>query len=596
MIGIYLRVSTETQVQFGLSLELQEEKGIRFAQSIGEEYEIFKDAGVSGGTLLRDGFQSMLKRIESGEISKVWVISKDRLTRASLSEALELRNFFIKNKVELFIDGQVLAFKSPEDLLQSNILDSIAEYQRLLIRKKSMEGRHKQIDKGDQRYCLIYGYDYQYLPNGTREWFINEDEAEMIRYIYDLYFQDLGFDDICRVLVRDGYKTKRWGTWDRGTIHKILRRPEYVGLTKNTKGELIPSLNYMPIMDKETWDKVQKTIDGKIRQRQGKYFRKADHELSGLITCSTCGAKHFFHVCPTRTGKRKETYAHKKLKQTEVDCRQSPLYFNAPISEYLMRVLFIRTFNDRKQVRQFMLKLEESLSKDTDKIRSDIKRVENNISKIMAEKKRLIDSIRKGIITDDDIQSDMEDIRKQLIQYENSKVHLRNELAVKSADVQTVIDSFADDIVRKFLYAEPLKKREMYIKYCKSIQTEGYKLKVEFLTGQKEAYHIRQLPEWLMDEMILLKFIDQHPEYEQSKDMLVQDVSFNRFHINTEDEELNDGVHHSFMVSMPDQSFYDLLNEERAELRSSFILKTKGRPRRFPPKSDRVPRKMIKMH
>ena len=590
MIGIYIRVSTETQANFGFSIDIQKEKGIKFAQKMGEEYEIFEDAGISGGTEERAAYQEMLSKIKAGQISKVWTISKDRLSRNALS-AISFTYMLIEYKVELYVDGNLLSLDSPEDFLTSYMLDGLAQFQRDQIKKKTKEGRHKQINSGDQRYCLIYGYDYRYKPDGKREWFINEDEAEMIRYIYDLYFQDLGFDDICRVLVRDGYKTKRWGTWDRGTIHKILRRPEYVGLTTNTKGELIPSLNYKPIMDKDIWDQVQKTIDGKIRHRQGKYFRKAEHELSGLITCSTCGARHFYHTVPMRSGKLKMTYAHKKIKPTEVECRQSPLYFNAPISEYLMRVLFIRTFNDRKQVRQYMLKLEESLSKDTDKIRSDIKRVESNISNLMAEKKRLIDSIRKGVLTDEDIQSEMDDIRKQLIQYENSKVHLRNELAVKSADVQTVIDSFADDIVRKFLYAEPLKKREMYIKYCKSIQTEGYKLKVEFLTGQTEAYHIRQLPEWLMDEMILLKFIDVHPEYEQAKDMLVHDASFNRFHVTTEDEQWNEGVHHSFMESIPDQSFYDLLNEERAELRSSFILKTKGRPRRFPPKSDSVPKK-----
>jgi DNA invertase Pin-like site-specific DNA recombinase len=90
MIGIYTRVSTASQAHMGVSLEIQREKGIAFSKAHGGKYEVFEDAGVSGGTLDREQFQRMLRLIEAGEIDTVWVISKDRLTRASLSEAISL--------------------------------------------------------------------------------------------------------------------------------------------------------------------------------------------------------------------------------------------------------------------------------------------------------------------------------------------------------------------------------------------------------------------------------------------------------------------------------------------------------------------------
>lgn len=576
MIGIYTRVSTDSQAQLGFSLEIQRKKGIAFAQKQGQEYELFEDAGISGGTLDREQFQRMLLKIKEGEIDIVWVISKDRLTRASLSEALSLRDFLISHNVRLYIDGSYLPFSSPEDLLQSNILDSIAEFQRLLIKKKTTEGRHKQIDEGKQTYCMIYGYDFRYLSNGKKEWYVNEDEAEMIRYIYDLYFQDLNFDDICRKLYSDGYKTKRKGDWDRGTIHNILRRPEYVGLTKNTKGELIPSVNYAPIVDKDVWERVQRTIDGKIKFRQGKFFRSAAHELSGILTCSTCGAKHFYHTARGRRGQLRPTYSHRKIKTEEVICKQHPLYFNANIAEYLMRVLFIRTFNDRASVRAYMMKLEESLSKDTDKIRTDIKRVQKSIDELNIERKRLVDGVRKGVFVDDDVRDDLNDIRNQIERQTQSIQSLKNELTIKSERVQTVIDAFAEDVVANFLSADAKKKREMYIKYCSSIQTDGYDIVVEFITGNSQRINTRGIPEDLIEEMVMLLFIDEHPEYAEVAVMLNRVTQANR----SNEEEWNADSINSLAEAFPDQSFYEHLNGERIALRDKFILKTKGRPRK----------------
>lgn len=559
----------------GVSLEIQRDKGIKFAQAHGGKYEVFEDAGVSGGTLDREQFQRMLKLIESGEIDTVWVISKDRLTRASLSEAISLRDFFVKHGVKLYIDGTLMPFTSPEDLLQSNILDSIAEFQRLLIRKKSTEGRHKQIDQGKQTYCMIYGYDFRYLPNGKKEWYINEDEAEMIRYIYDLYFEDYNFDDICRQLYRDGYRTKRKGDWDRGTIHNILRRPEYIGLTKNTKGELVPSVHYKPIVDRETWEKVQKTIDGKIRFRRGKHFRQAAHELSSILTCSKCGAKHFYHTTKGRQGNLRPTYAHKMIKTGEVDCDQHPIYFNGYIAEYLMRVLFIRTFNDRDSVREYMLKLEESLTKDTDKIRADLTRVEATITELRVERKRLVDAVRKGTLVDDDVKDDLNEIRWETERLEQSAVELRKEMTIKSEHIQSVVDAFANDVVGTFVRADSNKKRDMYTRYCTSIQTDGYDLVATFVTGTVERINTKQIPEDLMEEMVLLLFIDQHPEYVDVLGMLSQ-----KAHTNRANEEEYDLVSVNELVDvLPPQGFYDQLNAQRPALRDKFILKTKGRPR-----------------
>ena len=74
MIGIYCRVSTEQQAIEGLSLDIQREKGIKFALSLHENYTIYEDAGISGGTFEREQFQNLIQDIKHNKIDKVFVV------------------------------------------------------------------------------------------------------------------------------------------------------------------------------------------------------------------------------------------------------------------------------------------------------------------------------------------------------------------------------------------------------------------------------------------------------------------------------------------------------------------------------------------
>ena len=241
-----------------------------------------------------------------------------------------------------------------------------------------------------------------------------------------------------------------------------------------------------------------------------------------------------------------------------------------------MCVLFIRTFNDRTSVREYMLKLEESLTKDTDKIRADLARVEATIADLRSERKRLVDAVRKGTLVDDDVKDDLNEIRWETERLEQSVFDLRKEMAIKSEHVHSVVDAFANDVVGTFVRADANKKRDMYTRYCTSIQTDGYDLVATFVTGTVERINTKQIPEDLMEEMVLLFFIDQHPEYVDVLEMLSHKAHTNR----ANDEEYDLISVNELVDVLPSQDFYDQLNAERPALRDKFILKTKGRPRK----------------
>ncbi len=93
--AIYVRVSTEEQVQEGYSIRGQEQKLKDFARikdwSI---WNVYTDEGISGKNITdRPAVNKMLADIKSGEVKNVLVYKIDRLTR-STSDLIYLVDYF----------------------------------------------------------------------------------------------------------------------------------------------------------------------------------------------------------------------------------------------------------------------------------------------------------------------------------------------------------------------------------------------------------------------------------------------------------------------------------------------------------------------
>jgi site-specific DNA recombinase len=79
----YVRVSTEKQADFGVSLEAQTAKVQAMAVVQGVELaEIIVDRGESAKTLNRPGLLRLLDLVDSGSVQTVIIAKLDRLTRS----------------------------------------------------------------------------------------------------------------------------------------------------------------------------------------------------------------------------------------------------------------------------------------------------------------------------------------------------------------------------------------------------------------------------------------------------------------------------------------------------------------------------------
>ncbi|MGN8967560.1 recombinase family protein [Intestinimonas sp. HCP28S3_D6] len=314
-VYIYTRVSTAMQID-GYSLDAQKSRMKAFAEY--NEYEIvgeYEDAGKSGKSIEgRAEFNRMMEDIKSGKdgVSFVLVFKLSRFGRnaADVLSTLQVMQDFGVNLicVEDGIDSSKDAGK-----LMISVLSAVAEIERENIRVQTMEGRIQKAREGKWNGGFApYGYK---LENG--QLFINEEEADAIRVIFDQYVHtDMGANGLAKYLDQHGiHKIQRQNgknpLFDASLIRRILKNPVYCGKiaygrrrTEKVHGtrndyRLVEQDDYLlvdgqheGIVSEELWHEAQVKLLAQAQKyehvNRGKDTKV--HLLSGIVKCPICGA------------------------------------------------------------------------------------------------------------------------------------------------------------------------------------------------------------------------------------------------------------------------------------------------------------------
>jgi len=222
---------------------------------------------------------SVIKFITDYGISVVIVHELDRLARSMLDTLL-----FVDE-----LDKLGVAFISIHDgfdtttaqgQLQMHILSAFSEYFRKQLASKVIGGMIERAKQGKHMCRRPLGYDIG--PNG---FVINEEEARMVRMIFSMYLeQNLGLRAIAEHLNSMGLKSLRGNTWAHVSVKEIIKNEVYTGTF--TWDIIRVENNHPPIIDPETWKKVQER-----RVRKGDISGRAQNSfylLSGLLRCGVC--------------------------------------------------------------------------------------------------------------------------------------------------------------------------------------------------------------------------------------------------------------------------------------------------------------------
>jgi hypothetical protein len=137
------------------------------------------------------------------------------------------------------------------------------------------------------------GYDV-----ANRKLLVNEDEAEIVRAVFDLYVERRSTLEVARALDERAYSPKRRAgkagatgrsaSWDAATVGRLLRNPVYAGWIGH-KGQRFEG-EHEAIIDREMFLRVQRVLDGHNRRGHGR--RNDDYLLAGVIRCACCGGAY----------------------------------------------------------------------------------------------------------------------------------------------------------------------------------------------------------------------------------------------------------------------------------------------------------------
>ena len=216
----YVRVSTEKQADFGVSLEAQSEKVRAMAVVQGAELvEVIVDAGESAKSLSRPGMERLLALVDARAVDTVIIAKLDRLTR-SVKDLAELLERFNRRGVSLVSVAESLDTGTAGGRLVLNIMTAVSQWEREAIGERTRDAmRHKRAN-GERVGTVPFGY-----RAAADALHLEADPAEqgILTRIRELKAAGYATRRIAEELNRQGFTTRRGTAWRFQYVAEALR-------------------------------------------------------------------------------------------------------------------------------------------------------------------------------------------------------------------------------------------------------------------------------------------------------------------------------------------------------------------------------------
>lgn len=406
MIAGYVRVSTQMQAERD-SLVNQEESIAAYAQSKRRDFRIYKDVGISAKDQERPDFQKMIVDIEAGRIDTVVVTKLDRITR-SVKDLIYLKEFFEKHEISFIALTQNLDTSTPMGRFSFYVIGLVAQLEREVTAERVAEiMKARALKKKWNGGVIPYGFKYK--SKGLQ---VNEEEAEVVRKIFDLYRQHKSFRKVTHTMNALGYRTRQGCPWAATSIKRSLQNPAYIGtLTYNKrkiKGKtstarpleehILVENSFESILSRKVFYEVQEIMSN--QRHTPPKSKSSQYLLTSLIKCGYCGASMYGH---TFNDKRKAGRVYRYYRcNSHLQKGSSICKGNTIEVGYLENALFeeLKKFRVNPQALEEKIKEHNLQYLDTvGPLKMQQKHLENKISKFDEKTTRLFSLYEDAIIS-----------------------------------------------------------------------------------------------------------------------------------------------------------------------------------------------------
>lgn len=317
--ALYCRLSKDDElVGDSNSIVHQKEMLAKYAKEHGfTNTEFYVDDGYSGTNFNRPDFQRMMSDVEEGKIRTVIVKDMSRFGRDYIMVGYYTEIYFGNCNVRFIAvnDGVDSNVQTENDLTPfKNVFNEwyakdTSKKIRAVFKAKGNSGKHLSTNPP-------FGYIKD--PNDKEKWIIDEEAAETVKRIFQMFVDGMRMPEIARKLTEEKVETPQLYNLHRGRkIHRLSEYPEiwsvasvkgildqiaYAGHTvnfqttkksfKNKKQVRLPKDQWViyentqePIIDERTFEMVQQ-----MRKTKRAYTKFNEPNMfSGLLYCADCG-------------------------------------------------------------------------------------------------------------------------------------------------------------------------------------------------------------------------------------------------------------------------------------------------------------------
>lgn len=459
-VAAYCRVSTDDEEQ----LKSYESMVAYYTDYIKKNNDwvfagVYADEAETGTMVKkRDGFKDLIAACLDGKIDLVIAKSLSRFARNTLDTLKYVRMLKDKGIGIYFENEHINSLKDGEFLL--TILSAVAQQEVENTSANVKKGLKMKMKRGELigfQGCLGYDYDPK-----TRMLSINEEGAEIVRYIFERYTSGIGSTVIARELNEKGYLTLKGNKWNNAGVMGIIKNEKYKGDIMMGKTITVDPISkrriknfgeedkyyirehHEPIISEETFEKAQqlrnKRNGGKaatIPGKREKYSRQ--YSFSSIIECGFCG--HLF----SRRRWHSQTKYGKTMWQCSASTKKGIRYCpdSKGIPEEVIELAFIESYrmlcdNNKEVLEEFLLKAERAIGEDS--IKEKLRSSERKASELRTKRKKLLEryidsSVSKDIYEEADAEyvKKLEELNQEIETLENQ---LDNEISLKERVIE----------------------------------------------------------------------------------------------------------------------------------------------------------------
>ncbi len=370
-VAAYCRVSTDSEDQLNsYKSQVQHYTDLIKSKPEWDLAGIYADEAITGTQVTkREDFQRLINDCMNGDVDMIITKSISRFARNTLDTLKYVR--MLKEKgIAVFFEEENINTLTMDGELLLVILSSVAQQEVENISANVKKGLKMKMQRGELvgfQGCL--GYDYHPEDKSIT---INEEEAEIVRYIFRRYIEGAGGSVISQELEHLGYKTKRGSTrWAETTVIGIIKNEKY-------KGDILMGKTF--------------TLDP-ISKRRLDNFGEED--------------QFYKKFCPDSKGIAEETIEQAFIESYRLLCQ-----------------------NNKDVLDEFIARTEETLSDGN--AGKQLAKVEKDIAALDAKRAKLVDMRLEEIIDKDTYEQKYFDLSSQIEQLQKQREDLQESAETES--------------------------------------------------------------------------------------------------------------------------------------------------------------------